>query len=225
VWATLAAVATIGCSPLSVVGFMFGGDDKITAPSPLAFGKDNPKKSKDEVVVLLFPHMAPGSSQAFFSADRDLATELARVLPEMAKQNKDKKKIRVIAPAMLDKFKTANAGTWKGMNPADIGQKLGADFVLDIDMSKLQIYQPHTSQGDRIYEGRAEVFVSVYEVGSDVGIKDSYAITFAHPRDRMVRDTSSLSESQFKKDYIANLAIEIAEHHVDHKPHDSLAGP
>jgi hypothetical protein len=221
VWGGLVAVAAIGCSPLSIVGFMFGGDEKVTAAYPLAFSKDSPKKDKDEVVVLLLPHLAPGSTtQSFFSADRDLATELARVLPEMAKGNK--KKVRVVSPTQLDKFKTANPTTWRGMNPAEVGEKLKADFVLDIEMSKMQLYQPNTGQ-EKIYEGRAEITVTIYEVGSDKGPRD-YSLTFNHPHDMMARSASVMSESEFKKEYIANLAIEIAEHHVDHMPRNNVAG-
>jgi hypothetical protein len=222
VWAALFVVAAIGCSPLSVVGFMFGQKEKVPAAYPLTLGKDSPNKDKDEVVVLLLTHVAPGAaSQTFFNADRDLASELARVLPEMAKANKDKKKVRAVSPTQVDKFKTANPTTWKGMNPAKIGQELKADFVLDIEMSKLQLYQPHT--GQEIYEGRAEVTVTIYEVGSDKGPRD-YSLTFSYPHDMIARSSSSMSESEFKKGYIAGLAVEIAEHHIDHMPRDTVAG-
>jgi hypothetical protein len=223
VWATLLGVAALGCSPLQVAGFIFGRDQVVPAPSPLTFGKDNAKKAKDkeEVVVLLLPHLAPGTMPTFYSADRDLATELAHILPEMAKENKDKKKVHVLSPTQVDKFKTANPG-WKTMNPVDIGQKLGADFVLDIELAKMQLYQPHTAQ-ERIYEGKADVTVTVYEVGSEGGVKDSYAWTFSHPKG-MIRDAAAIGESQMKKEYITNLAVEIAQHHVDHKPTDGIDG-
>jgi hypothetical protein len=222
VWGALVAVAAIGCSPLNVVGFMFARDEKVTAPYPLTFGKDSPKKHKDEVVVLVLPHMAPGTSPTFFSAERELAMELARMLPERAKENKDKKKVRVISPTQVDKFKTANP-TWQRMNPGDIGQKLGADFVLDIELSRMRLYQPNTA-GERIYEGKADVQVTIYEVGSESGVRDNYPITFAYPKG-MPRDGSVMSESQFRKEYINNLATEITEHHVDHKAANSLDGP
>jgi hypothetical protein len=222
VWGALVAVAAIGCSPLSIVGFMFAHDPKVEAPYPLTFGKDSPKKNKDEVVVVLLPHLAPGTSQTFFSADRELATELSRVLPEMAKGNKDKKKIRIISTTQVDKFKTANSN-WKALNPGDIGQKLGADFVLDIEMDKMRLYQPNTGQ-ERIYEGKANIAVTIYEVGAEGGVRD-YSLTFSYPKGMPLgRDASVMSEHEFKKEYIAQLAVEIAEYHIDHKPSNGLDG-
>jgi hypothetical protein len=138
----------------------------------------------------------------------------------MAKENKDKKKIRAISTTQVDKFKTANPN-WKAMNPSDIGQKLGADFVLDVEMSKMRLYQPNTGQ-EKIYEGRADIAVTIYEVGVEGGVRD-YPITFSYPKG-MPRDASVMSESEFKKEYIAHLAVEIAEHHIDHKPANGLDG-
>jgi hypothetical protein len=222
VWGTLLGVAALGCSPLNVISFMFAHDEKVTAAYPLTFGKDSPKKHKDEVVVLVLPHLAPGTSPTFFSAERDLAAELARTLPERAKENKDKKKVRVIGPAQVDRFKSTNTN-WKALNPGDIGQKLGADFVLDIELSKMRLYQPNAG-GERIYEGRADVQVTIYEVGVEGGVRD-YPITFSYPKGTPLgRDGSSMSESEFRKEYILNLAGEITEHHVDHKAPNGLDG-
>src|SRR5215217_6653904 len=89
VWGTLLAVTAIGCNPLNIAAFMFARDEVHPAPYPLAFGKDGPKKDKEEVVVLLLPQVAPGSRE-FVTADRELAEKLSRLLPELAKQNKDK---------------------------------------------------------------------------------------------------------------------------------------
>jgi hypothetical protein len=221
VWGALAAVLAIGCNPLNLAAVMFARDDKLPAPYPLTFAKDGPKKDKEEVVVLVLPHLAPGTSPTFFSAERELSAELSRALPEMAKENKDKRKVRVISPTQVDKFKTANP-TWKGMNAGEIGQKLGADFVLEIELANMRLYQPGTGAQVQIYEGRADVAVNVHEVGADDGFK-SYALSFSYPRG-MARDASAMSESEFKKQYITQLAVEITERHVDHKASNGIAG-
>jgi hypothetical protein len=218
VWGGLIVVMALGCSPLSMIGFMFGHEDKVPAPYPLEFSKDNPKKGKDEVVVLLLPHLMQGTDRSLSNADRDLASELAHVLPDMAKDNKDKKKIRALSTTQVDKFKIANPN-WKAMNPAEVGQKLGADFVLDIELDHMRLYQPNTGQ-EKIYEGRAEVRVNIYEVGVEGGVRD-YAFTFSYPKNT-IRSGDAIGEHEFKKEYFANLAAEIAERHVDHKSHDSM---
>lgn len=222
VWGTFFAVAAIGCNPLNIAAFMFARDEKIPAPHPLAFDKEGPKKDKEEIVVLLLPQMAPGYSREFVTADRDLAERLAKLLPEMAKENKDKgaRKVRVISPTQVDKFKIANPH-WKQMSAGDIGEKLGADFVLEIWLDKMRLYQPNSQNS--IYEGRAEATVSVYEVGETNGdLKGRYTHAFAYPRG-LVRDASAVPESEFKKQYLESLAAELGRQHVDSKVSGTIA--
>ncbi len=222
VWAGLFAVAAIGCNPLHIAGFIFARDEKLPAPYPLTFSKDGPKKDKDEIVVLVLPQQAPGTSREFVTADRELAERLAKLLPEMAKENKEKsaRKMRVISPTQVDKFKVANP-QWKQMAAGDIGKKLGADFVLEIWLDKMRLYQPNSQNS--IYEGRAEVTVGIYEIGESGGeLKDRYTHTFAFPRG-IVRDASAISESEFKKQYLDALAFDVACKHVDNKASNSIA--
>ena len=222
VWGTLLAVAAIGCNPLNIAAFMFAREEVRPAPHPLAFSKDGPKKDKEEVVVVLLPQVAPGASREFVTADRELAEKLSRLLPELAKQNKDKdaRKLRVISPTQVDKFKMANP-QWKQMSAGDIGHKLGADFVLEIYLDKMRLYQPQSNNG--IYEGRAEVSVGIHEIGESGGeLKDRYTHAFNYPKG-LVRDASAISESEFKKQYFEALTAEIARYHVDSKMSNSIA--
>ena len=220
VWGSLLAVMAIGCNPLNLAAFIFAREDKQPAPHPLTFDKDGPKKDKEEVVVALLPQVAPGNSFQFATADREVADKLTRMLPEMAKENKDKRKVRVLNQTQVDKFKMANP-TWKQMNAGEIGQKLGADFVLEIWLDKMRLFQP--SSLNAIYEGRAEVAVNIYEIKADSGDqKDSYSLSFAYPRGLSMA-ADGLPESEFKKRFYENLAAEIARMHVDHKPSNRIA--
>jgi hypothetical protein len=217
VWLTLAAVASIGCSPLNLAAFVFGRDELVSAKYPLKFDKTGPKKDKEEVVVLLLPQLAPGAKREFATADRELGDKLARLLPELAKENKEKsaRKLKVISPTQVDKFKM-NTPRWKEMSAGDIGKKLGADFVLEIYLDKMRLYQE--GMANNIYEGRADVQVSIYEVGENGGeVKDRYPLSFSFPRNLGYRDAAAISESEFKKQYLEALASDIAHMHVDSK--------
>jgi hypothetical protein len=110
---------------------------------------------------------------------------------------------------------------WKSMSAGDIGQKLGADFVLDIYLDKMRLYQQGSL--NQIYEGRAEVSVSIYKVGAEGGeYKDKYQIPFAYPRTG-IRDTASTQESQFRTMFLDNLTAEIVRQHVDSTPSSGIA--
>jgi hypothetical protein len=168
--------------------------------------------------------LTQGSHPDYVSADRDLTEKLAKVLPELAKENKNKKKIRVISPTQVDKFKMANQH-WKHLPASEIGTKLEADFVLEIELTQVQLYQPNTPATEKIYEGHAEIGVNIYEVGAPGGdtLKDHYTFAFSYPRG-MPRAASAISVGEFKAQYIENLATEIAKRHIDHKKSDTFSG-
>jgi hypothetical protein len=218
VWGTLAVVLTIGCNPLTTIAFLTYRDTKVPAKVPLTF-KDGPKKNKDEVVVALFVSQGTGQSYDFAGAQDALATELARVLPEMAKENKQK--LTVVPPAQVNKFKMKNPN-WKYMHPTEWGKQLGADFVLAIHLDNMSLYQPGSQNS--FFEGRADVTVDTYDVdlGTEEGPKYTYTHGFAYPKTGF-RDATTKPVSAFRREFIENLAVEIARYHVDHKPSSGIA--
>ncbi len=218
VWGTLAVVMTVGCNPLTTIAFLTHRDTKVPAESPLTF-KEGPKKNKDEIVVALFVSQGTGQSYDFAGAQDSLATELAKILPEMAKENKQK--LVVVAPAQVNKFKIKNPN-WKYMHPNEWGKQLGADFVLNIHLDNMNLFQPGSQNS--FYEGRADATVDTYDVDQDPdeGPKHTYVHGFAYPKTGF-RDASSKPVSAFRREFLENLAVELSRKHVDHKPSSGIA--
>jgi hypothetical protein len=218
VWATLAAVLTIGCNPLTLPFVLLRPEQRLPAEYPLR-PKEGEKADKDkEVSVVFLTGMTSGVTYEFAGADRELATLLAKKLPEQAKASKEK--ITVIPPAQVDKFKMANPN-WKAMHPAAIGKKLGADYVADLTLASMNVYQPGSA--NLIYEGRAEVSVDVYETATGGNEpKHRYVIPFVYPRTGMIA-VSDKPPSRFKLEFLDQLAQEVVWKHVDHKPTEGIA--
>ena len=103
----LAVVLTIGCNPLATIGFLTYKDPVKPAKYPLV-SKEGPKKDKEEIKVALFVSQGSGQSFEFAGAEATIASEMARVIPELAKENKQK--VVVIKPADVNKFKMINYG-------------------------------------------------------------------------------------------------------------------
>jgi hypothetical protein len=211
VWITLAAVFTFGCNPLATFSFLTNPEPIKDAQYPLEF-KEGPKKGKD-VVVAVFVTSAPGIGPVFAGSEVKLASEIAKKLPEMAKENKQK--IVVIEPSAVNQFKIKNP-TWKqGMHPSTWGKKLNADFVLDIQLEKMSLYQPGSL--NTIYEGQADVNVDVYDVDAGPGeAKYNYVHVFKYPSTGVL-DASTIPVTRFKQDYLERLAAEICRKHIRHK--------
>jgi hypothetical protein len=190
---------------------------------PLRFAMDGPKKDKEEAVIVLLANIAPAGPPQFATAANELVDKLARQLPQMANEQKSKPKIKILSPKQVDKFKLANP-KWKDMNANEIGDKLGADFVLEIQLDKLRLYQPGSLS--TVYEGRAEVQVKVYEVGTEdakgkYSLPNQYSLSFTYPHSG-IPATDAMPETKFKELFYDNLAADIARMHTDPKPSGSL---
>ena len=79
-----------------------------------------------------------------------------------------------------------------------IKKKLGVDYVMEVTLSGIQIYQPRSN--NQIYEGRADVDVSVYDVDKGkVAPLHNYIHAYTYPKG-MVRSVDSIPNvSQFKQ--------------------------
>ena len=155
-WGTLAVVLTIGCNPLATIGFLAYKDPVQPARCPFV-----PKEGGEgsEILVALFVSQSTGQSFDFAGAENTIASEMARKIPELAKENKQK--VTVIPTSKVNQFKFKNP-TWKDMHASAWGKALGVDYVLEIHLDKLSLYQPGSR--NQLYEGRAEVSVFMYDV-------------------------------------------------------------
>jgi hypothetical protein len=194
------------------------GDDPIKpAEYPLVL-KEGPKKGK-EVVVAFYIHTSSEIGPEFTHCDETLACDLAKKLPEMAKVSKEK--LVVVDPSLVNTFKMKNP-TWKQMHPSEWGKKIGADFVLDIQLDKMSLYQPETR--DKLYEGQADVTVNVYDVDGGFGDpKFSYILSYKYPRGLRAIDVDSIPQNRFKQEFLEHLATAICNKHVDYKPSSGIA--
>ncbi|HEX4607072.1 MAG TPA: hypothetical protein VH092_02620 [Urbifossiella sp.] len=217
VWLTFAAVLTIGCNPITLPFVLLRTEAKIPATYPLR-PKEGPKKDKDEEIkVLILASMAPGSTTLEFAgSERELAAAIAKKLPEVAKASKEE--FSVIPMGKLDSFKQSNVN-WRSMRAGAIGKRLGADYVIELSLSGLQMYQPGSLSS--IYEGKAQVTVEVTDTAETSGeVKYHYVHSFGHPG--FPRAVDSMPQAQFKLEFIEKLSTDIVFKHVDHKAAEGL---
>lgn len=217
VWGTLAVVAAAGCNPLATLAFLTHKDTPKPAKYPL-FPKDEKGKEKEEVAVVVFVHPATGSGQdyVFAGAEGVIASELSKRMPEMAKEVK--KKVAVVPPKEVNRYKMRNP-QW-ALTPAPTrGKELRADYVLDVTLKNMTLFQPGSLK--QLYEGRAEVVVEFWDV-REGGEPEHYIHPFAYPKDTVL-DATSIPVGTFKKAFLERLAVEVAQYHIDYKPDSGIA--
>lgn len=211
VWITFAAIFTLGCNPLATFSFLTQSDPVKSAEYPLTFDK-GPKQGK-EVVVALFISSSPGIGPAFAGTEAKLAYGIAKRLPEMAKEAQKPQKLVVVDPQLVSRFKMNNPN-WKLMHASEWGKKLKADYVLDINLKKMSLYQQNSV--NLLYEGQAEVDVSVYDVDAGQTEPRNYILAFKYPGTGVIA-ADSIPIERFRQDYLEHLASEICMKHVPHK--------
>ena len=218
VWATLAAVLTVGCSPLTTIGFLLHRNERVPAEVPLKPKEAADGSKKEEVTVALLVSPQPGSASVEFAgAERELASMMAKMLPEMAKGGKQK--VAVVPPSKVDTFKMHNPN-WRTIRAAEIGKKLGADFVLDITLGPVSVYQPGSLKN--LYQGKTEVSVEVYDVADPVAEPQHYVHPFSYPKTGF-KDATEVPIGQFRMEFLTRLSRELCLKHVEHAPSIGIA--
>jgi hypothetical protein len=143
----------------------------------------------------------------------------ANTAPDLAKQigillKKNVSKIEVVSQQDVANWNDEN--TWDDF--AEIGQALKADVVVGVDLEDFTLYQ-----GQTLYQGKANVRIRVYD------LKNSGSVVFDKIPPRSVYPpntgipTSEKQESEFRRQYIAILAEEIAQHFYDYDPNTGFA--
>jgi hypothetical protein len=207
---SLTAALPSGCFNFPPYTICSGGEPYKEAEFPLTF-KDDSRKSK-EVVLALFVSIAPGMGSEYARSEVTLASDLAKKLPELAKENKQK--ISVIDPVQINKFAMMTKDFVR-MHPSEWGLNLGADYVFTIHVSKMSFYQ--AGNQNKIYEGMAEVVVDVFDVNAGPAEpKYHYILPFKYPHDGYL-DSSTIPVSRFKQAFLEKLAVEICRKHFRHK--------
>ena len=211
-WGTLVAVLAIGCNPITLPFVLLRPEPKIPAEYPFRPKEGEKSDKDDELSVLVLCHHGSGVGYEFAGADRELASLLAKRMPELAKECKDN--LVIIPPTQVDKFKMSNPN-WRYMRATAIGKQLGADCVMEVHLGKVNVYQPGSAM--QIYEGRAEVAVDVYDVSAEEEEpKHRYVLPFSYPKTGMIaRD--NVPPSRFKQQFLERLALDLSRKHIEHK--------
>lgn len=153
----LVIVAGMGCNPILLTAYLFDHDEPKSKPDFAL--KPRPKHEKEEVKVLVLTSSVPGVSPEMIGIDRLLALEIIPLLEAQCLENKEK--LSVLKSAPIDKYKKENPD-WRNKHPMEIGEYFHADYVIDIQVLDIAIFEPGTRR--ELMKGRANVAVAAYDM-------------------------------------------------------------
>lgn len=198
----LAVAAGAGCTP-AALSILTSGDQKKPPEHPLPV-----KGDKKEVTVAVLPSADPGVGGEFIGVERELARLLGKKLAEGTKDAKKVKPIKVIELSKVEKY-TSDHPMWQVSSAGKVGQALGADYLLDMRVNSISMYDPAMSR--EAYVGQATITVAVY----DSDDPDRPMMEYVHPSHQPAKDTN-VPPSQYRQLFLDRLATELSWRHVPH---------
>jgi hypothetical protein len=216
---------------LLLLGALCAGCDSTTIGSLLYFLGPEPKaepelrrlasedKSKESKVVLLVSTRGLEVRPELIQADRQLAELLAKQLRDQCAANDER--LAIIAPRKVEEFKSSHPN-WQGLDSREIGRAFGADFVVEVELASLGLYE----QGSReLFRGRVEVSLSVVEVNRPDEPAGRRQAAFLYPgegRAPVPADGESTAP-QFRQVFLTHVAKRLAWNFTSHSPLDDHA--
>jgi hypothetical protein len=203
----LAMSASSGCNLLSLPFFLLGPEPRIEASLKKIASKN---KDKPVRVVVLVSYDNPTSD--FFRADRDLSNIVAAKLKECCKYNDEK--IEVVSASKVDEFKNLNS-EWRALSLEDIGTHFEADYVIDLAINKMSLYETGSQGG--LYRGRAEISITLCDLKNPDEGTMSEEFTWVYPTDSNGPvDVMDKPKEVFRGDFYRSIATQIAWHFTSH---------
>jgi hypothetical protein len=208
----IVAGAGVGCNTtaLMMLTEKDGGKRRPEFPFPA-------KGDAKTVTVAIIPSADSNLGVDFAGVERELATLLNKKLVEATKDQRMVAPIKVVELRDVEKYTNAHPD-WQVNSPGLLGKPLGADYVVDMRVNRISMYDP--SFGREAYVGQATVTVAVY----DAADPDRPMYEYVHPSHQPAKDTSS-SSIQYRQWFVDRLATELCRRHTPHQSEVRDLGP
>ena len=197
------AWGSIGCNPQFISMALMPFSDNKEPPEYKLFATD-----KEITLVIMTNFARPETNPDLQAADTDLAEEVAAAFRKRCTENKHKLKVVPYQQVRAQQLKQQLGGG--AVSPVDLGKTLKADFVLDLSINSLSLYEKNYHP--QMYRGKADVAVNLYKVE----VKDESHKVYGkelrrvHPRDSGPIDAGSSSASSYRTLFIGKLASDIS---------------
>ena len=197
----IASALSSACDPLMLSYFLVVGLDPKREPDCMIF-----RNRKDSKVVILTSAPVDTQVSVFAHADRELGHLFSQQLQANIAACKDK--IRIAAPAKVQKYLEEHPN-WQTMDRAEIGKDLDADFVIDLEINQLSLYEKESR--NELYRGHAEISVTVFDAakpGEPPVYRKEYSTVY--PRSKGAIPVGDISVQAFKFAFMKRVATDLS---------------
>jgi len=197
----LTCALAAGCNPfLALYYAAVGMDSKLPAEFALV-----PKDKGVDVRVVILVSSALETRPEFLRVDRELGSIMAHLLQKGCKDNREN--VTIVPMGQVEKFKDQHPN-WKTLDAATIGRYFHADYVIDLEINSLSLYEPGSH--NTLYQGRGHISVVVTDMHSlDDGPAYQNEKDFEYPRGRPIPADNN-NPQQFRLLFLNRIATDLA---------------
>jgi hypothetical protein len=211
----LGLVASIGCDPIQMAGFLLMPDNGNSVPPKLCSLVIEGKESK---VLILAAHDDLVPNLPFRDAHRDLTRKLSQLLENRFKENSEKVKIVSVSRVLnyMD-----NHPNWITESKRDLGKRFDADFVVFLGLGPMTMFEKGSHE--TLYRGDVEIQIRVYDMhqpdGDEVIKEEFYKSTYPSTGPE---DAGGVSPMMFRSHFIDSVAQDLMQYLASHPARDKV---
>jgi hypothetical protein len=209
-WAALLVSATgtaVGCSPQALNFLLMPFvDDKEQPECKLACAD---KKEITVAIITNFAHLE--TRPEMVPIETDLNDRLAAEMRKLAKV--DKEKIKFVPTSKVRSIMNQDAsGT---MSRQEIGKKLQADFVINLEINSISLYEKGSFNS--LFRGKTEIMVTSIDVNKPQSEVFQKIYSREYPGARGPIDAGSSSVLEFRTQFMSVISQEIAHYFLPYE--------
>jgi len=207
------------CSAALVAGCNFPANMYFLMPEskePAGYKRLASEDKKKEVKVVIWTYAPLETREEFVQVDRQLAEALAKQINEMSKENSEK--VTVIPPRKVEVYKNQHPD-WASLDPEQIGRYFEADYVINVEIDRLSLYEPQTHE--TLLRGRGQFLVKLVDVKHPDESPSPKRFTDTYPNEARFVDGSDMDRFGFRDVFLDHAAKHMAFLFVDHPRRDS----
>jgi hypothetical protein len=212
---------SLGCSPQSLSMFLMPFADNKVDPEFKLFASND----KEITLVVMANFKDSQYSQDLRDADAELAKCVAQAFRKRCEANKHKLKlipqaqVRALQLGQLaKKFEQSEEGD---SGPVEIGRKLKADYVLQLDIEALRIYEPRSRP--KMFHAGTQINVNLYKMktknADDDNLLHQTQYQSSYPKEGPISAENG-SEAQFRRTFFEKAAQEISRMFIAYPPEE-----
>lgn len=201
------AVLGMGCNPILAPFQLIGLFSNPKGPSQFNFyDRACEAKKKKDISVLVLAYPGGRLPADYAGADRVLAAKFVKKLDEAFKTNKER--VVIVTLAEVEKFKRRH-DDWKGMTAAEIGKHFKVDYVIDMELSQLSLFEPGTRE---VLHGHCHIPIAIIDVEKGAEPFEQYEYDAEYPGvGQSIPVDMESNPEKFKQKFFDKMAVELTK--------------